>query len=611
MINSIPESWTYSSDLEMLLLFYQATDELLSEITPDTYALPLHNSVTIVDEINEVYQYLKECNCLDKYYANYIPPIIDELFSKIEEDFLLKKILDKRLNSILTGFREAKENHILIERWVDAFKQACTNEEYRKAYQEEIIKLVNKTMEKDKLLYSIKNYYVSLIKVGYSREYIYTTSKKFFNNRAVKITRKNQINEFLEKFDCNSREFKFLVLMDMDNIDYLNSINSKFSFGHHIQKIDVEAERENLCKDIAVSELVNEYDKKIRSSSAYQKIAIVKIIDKELDPYKSAMKFCEYISFLQTFKRYFIHHNYVKQVYSFLLQRIDGTYVKLEIPKKLKKRPYIEQSLIDSRIENILTAKSLGRDALLSLAKALEMHAEAFDSKNTVTLFRSLWTALETLFLNPNSSSTSESAMSGVLAIIQKTYILKILRGIYSQLKCAIETTALKDMKITSFSDFVEYFASYSNDSTEMKRIYNCLSENPLLRSRLFKLRKSLDDGKHIAILIDNHNKQIEWQLKRLYRIRNIATHLGIEMNGAEISLNHLHNYFDYVVNYMLCKSENGDYVFSVPSLAFESKNDTRIHRELLKDNKPLSKDNYKYYLFGPDVKIINYKFEH
>ena len=611
MINCIPESWIYSEDLEMLFLFYQATDELLSEITPDTYALPLHNAITIVDEINETYQYLKKCNCINKYFINYIPPIIDELFSKVEEDYLLKRILDKRLDSILTGFREAKENHIFIERWVNAFKQACTHEEYRIAYQEEIIKLINETTEKDKLLYCTQNYYVSLMEAGYSREYIYTTSKKYFNNRSIKITRKNQINEFLKKFDCKPREFKFLVLMDMDNIDYLNSINSKFSFGHHIQKIDVEVERKTLCEDIAVSELVNEYDKKIRGSNSYQKIAIVKITDNEIDPYKSAMRFCEYISFLQTFKRYFKHHNYVKQVYSFLLQRADGTYVKLEIPSKLKKRPYIDQPLIDSRIENILTAKSLGREALLSLATALEMHAEAFDSKNTVTLFRSLWTALETLFLNPNSSSTSEGAMSGVIAIIQKTYILKILRGVYSQLTKAIETTVLRGMNIKDFSDFVEYFSSYSKDSDEMKKIYNCLSENPLLRSRLYKLRKSLNDGKHIGTLIDNHNKRIEWQLKRLYRIRNIATHLGIEMTGSETSLNHLHNYFDYVVNYMLCKSENGDYVISVPSLVFESKNDTRIHRELLKDNQELSKCNYKHYLFGPDTKIINYKFEH
>ncbi len=611
MINKIPENWVYSKDLEMLFLFYQITDELLSETTPDTYALPLHNARTIVKEISETYYYLKKYNCIESYYINYIPPIIDELFQKIEEDYLLKKILNNRLESIITGFREAKENHVLLERWINVFVQACSGEEYRSLYQKEIIDLVVQTSDKDKLMYCARNYYIALIDAGYSREYIYTASKKFFNNKALKITSKDQVAEFLGKFDCEEKKHEFLVLMDMDNIDYLDSISSKIVFSHDLRKIDLTEERKNLSKDYVVADLFKEYDKRVSGCKSYQKIAVVSFTDVDLDPYKSATKFLDYISFLQTFKRYFIHHNYIKQVYSFLLKKNDGSYVKLEIPHKIKKRPYIDQSIIDSRIKNILTAKALGKEAFSSLAKALQMHAESFDSKNTITLFRSLWTSLETLFLNPNSNSTSDSAMSGVLSIIQKTYILKILRGTYSQLMNAIDSNDLKGLGIKDFISFVEYFSSYQKDSFEMKKLYGYLSENPLLRSRIYKLRKQFNDGEHIGRCIDNHQKCIDWQLKRLYRIRNIATHLGQELNGSEVAINHLHNYFDFAVNYMLCKSENADYIISVPSLVFESKNDVRIHRELLKNNQILSLDNYPQYLFGPDIKIINYKFEY
>lgn len=93
--------------------------------------------------------------------------------------------------------------------------------------------------------------------------------------------------------------------------------------------------------------------------------------------------------------------------------------------------------------------------------------------------------------------------------------------------------------------------------------------------------------------------------------MRNIATHLGVEISGTDIAANHLHNYFDYVVNYMLCKSENGDYVISTAAVVFEAKNDNQIYYERLKDNKPLSKDNYLVYLFGPDSNLIKYQFEY
>lgn len=59
MIKDIPENWIYDKSMEMLFLFYQVTDELLSERTPDSYALPLHNVITLAHEMEEVYILLK------------------------------------------------------------------------------------------------------------------------------------------------------------------------------------------------------------------------------------------------------------------------------------------------------------------------------------------------------------------------------------------------------------------------------------------------------------------------------------------------------------------------------------------------------------------------
>lgn len=175
----------------------------------------------------------------------------------------------------------------------------------------------------------------------------------------------------------------------------------------------------------------------------------------------------------------------------------------------------------------------------------------------------------------------------------------------------AIDEFNLKELNISNFESFVKYFSAYKEDSVEMKKIYTQLNTNPLLRSRFFSTRKKLTDGKSILKLLDEHKLRIEWQLDRLYRIRNIATHLGTEISGADIAINHLHSYFDYIVNYMLCKSENEDFVPSISSLVFESKNDIAIHKELLKSKEALSDENCMDYLFGPDRNLIKYQFEY
>jgi hypothetical protein len=292
------------------------------------------------------------------------------------------------------------------------------------------------------------------------------------------------------------------------------------------------------------------------------------------------------------------------------MQDGENHYHEVKLQKILQKRPYIEQHTIDVRIQNILEGKAMSVAAFNSLAKALQMHSEALDAKNYNTLLRNFWTAMETLFSNPISASQRENVINSILPIIQKTYILKLMRSIYAQLLSAIDRHDLEQIGITDFCSFVKYFSSFEENSPEMKKIYTLLPHNPLLRTRLFDMRKNLSSGKKISAFLESHHEKIDWQLKRLYRTRNIATHIGQEMSYVEIVINHLHNYFDYAVNYVICKSENGDYISSISALVFEAQNDNRMHIEMLKGDEKLSAHNYMDLLFGPDLRLINYAFE-
>lgn len=611
MITAIPDNWSFNDSLEMLYLFYQKTDELLSETTPDTYALPLHNALTLIAELSEVLSLLNKYSMLTEYYAKYVPPIIEEFLDRLEDDYILKQILGSRLFSIRTGFLEAINTHLHVNGWIDIFRHACPLRKYREAYVEEIIRLITNTKDKSKLLYCIENYFVILVRMGYSREYLYVMTKKFFSSQSALIERPEQIKEYLDFFTCKKERHDFLILMDVNSIEYMDGISDNLVLSKQIQKVDIEKERKELCKDYSVEVLFKEYDQALYQKTRKNKMAIVRFYDNELDPYCAAIKFCDYIRVLQTFTRYFKHYHFSKQVFKILHADANSHYKELKVPNNMLKRPYVKQEIIDQRIGNILQAKAMTPTAFNSLTRAILMHSEAFDSRSTTTQIRTFWTALEMLFSNPTPNTVRSNVITSVLQIVQKTYTLKIFRAVYSQLNEAIETSSLHELGITSFTSFMEYFASYRENSAEMKKIYHLLSENPLLRSRFFFLRHTLGDGASISKYLEKHRTRVEWQLKRLYRIRNIATHLGVEVSGANIAINHLHNYFDFVVNYMLCKSENGDYIASTAAVVFEAQNDNRIYHELLKENAPLSAANYKKYLFGPDSNLINYKFEH
>ena len=610
MINNRPNSWSKDDSLEMLFFFYQMTDELLSETSSDTYALPQHNTLSLLLEMEEIYGIIEKFNLYDEFYQNYIPPIIDEFIESTESDYLLKHILGDRLQSIRTGFMESKSKSILLRRWIDSFKQACHFRRYIEDYRNEIKYLVTKTTDKTKLMYCVKVFYTSLVSLGYAREYLYTTTRRFFDNNSNPITNRDQIEKFIDIFDCTYKHYEFLVLMNTDVIDYIDNLSDNIRINHKIEKVDIQDIRKQAGRNNAMLEIIRSYERLKANETNHKNISIVRYKDEMLDPYSAALDLQNQIRFLQTFTRYFKHYSYSKQIHKFLVRSEEGYYIELKLPNKLQKRPFISQPQIDLRIKNIISSRYMGEEAYYAIAHAIDMHAEAFDSHNIITLFRTFWTALETLFANSSPGKNRDSVIDSVVYVIQKTYILKLLREVYSQISNSIDIDDLKELGINSFYNFVEYFSSFGADSQDMKKIYALLSSNPLLRTRLFSLRKTMNDGNSIKKMLDAHKQRVTWQLKRLYRMRNIATHLGMEVAGLSIVINHLHNYFDYAVNYMLCKSENGDYIVSTSAVVFEAKNDNMMHNEMLKSGDLLSKDNYMSFLFGPDRNLINYNFE-
>lgn len=612
MINKVPNNWNYNDSMEMLFLFYQSTEEMLSNVSPDSYSLVQHNTITIIDELSIVYNILERHNGIDPLYIKYIPPIIDELLSLIEDDFVFKKILGSRLNRVTTGFREAKSNNSLLRRWIDYDNQSCDKRTYIDNYKKSIVELVsNNSKEKAKLIICIRNYFVYLVSHGYSREFLFTSSRRFFDNPKKQISSSDQIIEFLDMFNFEEKRFEFLSLIDMTDIQYLKTINENLDFNKHIEVIDKEEleKNNNGVNDRCVDRLLQLYD----SKSKYGKnsnIVIVRIVAENLDPYLVLSSFHNFLKYIQIFSIYFKHISYSKRIFFVCIKSESGYFKEIAEPFKRKKRPYVQQQTIDSRINGLLSGKSISPKTVDSISRAFEMHAEAFDSRNTSTLFRTLWTSFETLFMDSFPDVEGGNVINNSTQIIQKTYILKRLRLLFKQLTECISKEELVKMNLSDFASFLLFFAKNDEKSSEMKKIYSLLSQNPLLRFRLFCMRKDLCSGNSIKDFLDNHKNRIIWQLNRIKRIRNIATHLGEEMPGAEIAVDHLHNYFDYVTNYIICKMENDDFVVSISSVVHEAKIDNEIHDEMLKKVSELSESNYLLLLFGPDKRIINYDFE-
>lgn len=610
MIYSIPDSWVYKKDMEMLWFFYQSVDEMLSTYTIDSYSVPLHNTLTLFEEMNIVYSFLRQYGMIDSYYTKYICPIIDEFLYSLASDVVLKKMLGERLNRFEIGLKEAKDNSVLLPKWLHLFMHDINEMDYYKKYQLEICEIVkSNTNEKKWLAYCLKVAFAELLWRGYNREYLYQYTKRFFDNKGKKIENSAEIEQYWRPLDFSRPKHEFLISMDISEMEYLDSIaENRILRGNNISVIDDIKGLDT--SDYCVNDFLKRHEHNKRNESSHAKMAIVKYVSNDYDEYSAIQQFDEYTRFLHVFSRYFKHYSHPQIIKEVIYKQKNDKYMRLKIPALLLRRPFVEQEVIDKRVQNILSSKAMSFNAADSIFMAMQMHSEALDSRELKGMARSFWAALETLFLDPRVDSNRKNVENSLVPIIQKTYLLKVFRCIYADLRKAVSVEDLVSLAIVDFKSFIEFFAVNNTSSVQMKALFSCLEYNPLLRSRIYSIRETLGTGRKIYSFLEQHEQKVRWQIKRLQRTRNIATHIGEDGPGINIIVNHMHNYFDYVINYSLCKMENDSFIFSISSIVDECELDNSIQMESLKSTNPLSKENYQLYLFGPDKKLIDFEYE-
>ncbi len=607
MNKTISSNWKYDPNIENLYLFFQVSKEKLSFYSPDTYRLTVHNTLTLCYEVRRIYELLDERFAIKNYYAKYIPMIIDELIDSLHNDDILKNLLGMRFSNIVTGLNSAKTESALLIRWVNMISHLCDLEMYANLCKEKIVEIVvQNNKNKEKLLKYINDYYVSLVNLGYDEEYLYQTLIHYFDNRIITSDTSQLIRGFLDTFDFEYKDVELFLIADTYLLDGFIEIEPKLKNVITTTRLEEQSIVESLSK----SRSLNAFYANYKNCKNRENIYMISYKTKALDPYSALQELESYFELIQTFNGYY-RHRAEQRVYFDVIEKVSDTWYRpIHLRKTIPNRPYIQDIIIDEKIKTIIKGTYLSKRAYISLYSALNKHFDAISCRNQDTMLRDFWTALESLFYESAPEGERENAIKAVLHIIDKTYMLKIMRTVYAQLIDAVSSCELDTIGINSFDSFVQFFSKYTQDSEEFKKISNLLADNPLLRFRIYTLRKELSDSKHIKKKMEKHHRRIEWQVHRIYRARNLSTHIGIAMPYMREILFNLHNYFDYVVNYIICKLECQEYVESISSVVFEAKNDNQIYNEYLKNEDKLSDNNYSLLLFGPDKKMMQYDFE-
>jgi hypothetical protein len=208
-----------------------------------------------------------------------------------------------------------------------------------------------------------------------------------------------------------------------------------------------------------------------------------------------------------------------------------------------------------TRLNQLATVMSkLAEADARRLGAVMEYHRLALAAKTDEVRLVNLWVAVECLVRLPGKSIITNVTeyLPYTVATHHAQGLLKSLaidfRASWRCQEAAILRNAVKDTTTSKrqipLGDLVSWL-SQNSDGEQVKCLYNDLAtHNPLMTFRLNGLQQYfLKDRTTFSKSMKNYVRHIDWQLRRIYRVRNMVVHLGQHQKSAQLLVQHLHSY--------------------------------------------------------------------
>ncbi len=281
------------------------------------------------------------------------------------------------------------------------------------------------------------------------------------------------------------------------------------------------------------------------------------------------------------------YHLFNQSGYRFVDVR-DSAQFKLEFEK------YIEIiSKVDKKEKSLISA-------------SIKFYNFAKASKDENLKFLNLWIGLETLFQESDGKSIIARILYSLPQIISSYYLRDLLWEICIDIR--------RNSKYRDFSDIKEYFPNSTplnispqdllivltdiKDGKKIRALLDFSSNNELFVYRINQVWNDyFQTKKQFLNRINDHIQNIDWQLMRLYRIRNNIMHQGSVKYELNHYTHHLNQYYHSAIHSIL------NSLISNPELkVLDAITETRENFEYIKFKLKEKKDISfgELYLFNP-----------
>jgi hypothetical protein len=502
-------------------------DELFGESTPDTYKAKLHDTLSLAVELGEVASQAAK----DHRWTSHLPHVIEELHFEAESD----PILTRHYPHIKNGIAELK-------------KEATQSQASRLAniVQFELSDYQNK----------VKDYFLESLQG--------LPQKKEIALAAIRKLATRAVQEGLTPGECRA-------ILD-ESLFGINPVQA----GEELNRCLGRRPQQWLCI-FAIKGAENEIDKLLKWTK------FKRLPNKRKPLGKTWKKFSEqapdvYLAFTE------IDSDRLADVVQIALRELRlvldvANFNYRSAPFQLI--PIIYASAKDEHhIVNVTDnpygglepqgnatdwAARLQKDGVIAslperIITALEQHSVAHASTDPKVRFVNIWVALETIVGHDRENGIVENLIRGIIPPVVHRRVNKVIKYLAICLHefgfCNTIPDNTKwfkrstDYKVMA-DELLLVLCGRAGKEVEDELARITLS-HPLLCNKLFEVHKIVKDPAELFKEMKKSRKRIEWQLRRIYRARNLLVHAGSPVTSLPYLGANLEYYFSITLSRIL-----------------------------------------------------------
>lgn len=228
---------------------------------------------------------------------------------------------------------------------------------------------------------------------------------------------------------------------------------------------------------------------------------------------------------------------------------------------------------------------------LKSLFEFIRISDESLSPQST---FINLWIGIESFVQSKEFDGSIENVKMVISTTATHNYIYSLVKNFLEDCnRCELAVNFEGRTYIVGKLNPKDALELFWNDNFVSEMTLETEKLNILLAYRFKEMYEMLKNGRRCASILENHMKNLQQHVHRLYRIRNSIVHAGqVQYNNTDLFIRHLYEYIEYVMSVVIHRLEE-DATATLEQIFAQVRDSINAKIEILNNSKLLDQETY------------------